>query len=73
MRGLYGTGNLPAYIEADDPRPVVREKYKPNGNAAVDGFTRHARRAPYGAPGDFTSAEDADRYADMMDGMPSDS
>lgn len=70
MRG-YGDGCLPSHARAKDPRPVERVKAAPSGDAAKDGYTRHARRAPWGAPGDFASASEITRYDDMMDKYPS--
>ena len=60
-------GCLPSHIKARDPRPVEREKAKPSGDAAKDGYTRYSRRAPWGAPGDFASETEIQRYDDMME------
>ena len=71
MRGWYGGLENPrAWIKADDPRPVKRMAHTPSGNAAADGYTRHARRSVYDAPGSFRSADDADRFDKMMGGYP---
>lgn len=68
MRG--GDGFLPSYIKATDPRPVKREKAKPTGNAAKDGYTRYSRRAPWGAPGDFASPSAIKEWEDFEEKYP---
>ncbi|MEP0323305.1 hypothetical protein [Bauldia litoralis] len=55
-------GCLPTSFRADNPRPRERQKASPTGDAMKDGYTRGARRDPYGAPGDFAAADDLDRY-----------
>lgn len=70
MRG--STLPLKSYAKVKDPRPVKREKYRPDGNAAETGYTRYARRSVYGAPGDFASPEEADRMDKVFADFPND-
>lgn len=70
MSRYYGVAGLQQAWHMDPNRPVKRYPATPTGDAAVDGFTRYARRSVYDAPGTFRSAEDADRMDKLMADIP---
>ncbi len=65
MSGRSDFRNLPTSFKLKDPRPVEREKAEPTGNAAKDGYTRHARRRPKGVPGDFMDPGEREKYDEL--------